>query len=146
MAPKAKILIAGNEKEVVENLDELLRSYEFDTVSTCNGAEAVEAVRRERPDLVLFDIIMPGLDSYLACQILRRDSANLNLPIVILSGFAEESAVISALECGADDYLTKPFLDKEIFKSIERLLSCARQGLLPSQMHLKKPENSRISP
>jgi DNA-binding response OmpR family regulator len=81
---------------------------------TANGAEALAALREDRPDLVLADVMMPELDGYGLLRAIREDPALADLPMVMLSARAGEEATIEGLDAGADDYLIKPFSTREL--------------------------------
>ena len=138
MSNKRKILVVDDEEAIVKFLNDALTASGFETVSAANGKEAVVQTAKERPDLILLDINMPEMDGLETCSVLRKKPENQNLPIIMLTGRDEESAIISSLECGADDYLAKPFNNDELFKKVNVSLEKAKLGKLPSQLYFQK--------
>jgi len=91
----------------------------YTAITASDGAQAVESARKERPDLVILDIMLPKLDGLEVCRILRHES---NIPIIMLTAKSEEIDKVVGLEIGADDYMTKPFSVKELMARIKALL------------------------
>ena len=87
-----------------------------------NGWEALHAIRTNRPDLVLLDLMLPDLDGFGVCEILRRDAKTATIPIVIVSAWASPDSRNLGLELGALDYITKPFSPAELVARVNRLL------------------------
>lgn len=113
------ILIVDDEVSIRELIRFNLEKEGFYTVSAGDGPEALEIFRSKRPDLVLLDIMLPTMDGWEVCKILRRES---NVPIIMLTAKGDESERISGLEMGADDYITKPFSPKELIARIRAVL------------------------
>jgi len=143
MERKIKVLIADDDTAITQLLGEVLRSFGFEVAVANDGKAAIEQVEKEKPNVVLLDLNMPGLDGFQTCESLRKNSENYNLPIIILTGREEESAIVTSLECGADDYLTKPFDQDELFKKIEKVLAKAKADTLPSQLYFKKLQEQK---
>ena len=133
METKTKILTADDEKSIKDFLRDLLTSRGFDVVRASNGKETLEAVKQERPDLVLLDINMPDMDGLQACEALKKDPDNASLPVLMLTAREDDSVIVQALKFGADDYLMKPIMIQELLDKIDDLLSKARSATLPSQ-------------
>ncbi|KAB2954214.1 response regulator transcription factor [Heliorestis acidaminivorans] len=114
-----KILIVDDEEEIVELLSDYLSVEGYSIVTAYNGEEALNKGQVEKPDLAILDIMMPQLDGFEVCRILRKDS---NIPILIISARQEESDKILALGLGADDYLVKPFSPREVVARVKALL------------------------
>ena len=115
----AKILIVEDMESVVTLLRSLLEREGFQVTVAQDGLEALEAVRRDKPDLVLLDLILPGLDGLEVCRRIRHDPLTAHLPIIILSGKEEEADKVIGLEIGADDYITKPFQANELIARVK---------------------------
>ncbi len=115
----AKILIVEDMESVVTLLRSLLEREGFQVTVAQDGLEALEAVRRDKPDLVLLDLILPGLDGLEVCRRIRHDPLTAHLPIIILSGKDEETDKVIGLELGADDYITKPFQANELIARVK---------------------------
>jgi DNA-binding response OmpR family regulator len=118
----AKILIVEDMESVVTLLRSLLEREGFQVTTAPDGVEALEAVRRDKPDLVLLDLMLPGLDGLEVCRRIRHDPLTAHLPIIILSGKEEETDKVIGLEIGADDYITKPFQANELIARVKSRL------------------------
>jgi len=114
-----KILVVEDMQSVVDALRALLEHEGFQVVVARNGMEGLQVVHKERPDLLLLDLILPGLDGLEVCRRLRRDPETARLPILMLSGKAEEGDKVVGLEVGADDYIAKPFSPKELIARVK---------------------------
>jgi signal transduction histidine kinase len=125
VGPKASILIADDNADIRDYLRQLL-GQRYAVRLTANGAEALAALREDRPDLVLADIMMPKLDGYGLLRTVRGDPALADLPVVLLSARAGEEATIEGLDAGADDYLIKPFSARELVARLSANLERAR--------------------
>jgi PAS domain S-box-containing protein len=121
----ARILVADDNADVRDYIARLLRQH-WTVETVADGVEAVEAVHRARPDLVLSDVMMPRLDGFELVRTLRRDATTATIPIMLLSARAGEEAVAEGLRCGADDYLVKPFSSSTLVVRVEALLAAAR--------------------
>ncbi len=120
---KKKILVVDDDPGAVELLREILSVQNFRVISARNGDEAVKKVREEKPDIVVLDVVLPGLSGVDVCRILKQDKTTHSIPIVMLSGRAMETRdKVTGFEAGADDYLTKPFEAKELVARIGALL------------------------
>jgi signal transduction histidine kinase/DNA-binding response OmpR family regulator len=122
---KASILIADDNADMREYLLQLL-GQRYDVRMVANGAEALEALRERRPDILLADIMMPRLDGYGLLRAVRADPALADLPVLLLSARAGEEATVEGLDAGADDYLTKPFSARELIARLSANLERAR--------------------
>lgn len=117
-----KILIVEDMESVINLLRSLLEREGFEVTTAQDGLEALEAVRREKPDLMLLDLILPGIDGLEVCRRIRADPVTTHLPIIILSGKEEETDKVIGLEIGADDYITKPFQANELVARVKSRL------------------------
>jgi signal transduction histidine kinase len=124
-ATRARILVADDNADVRDYIARLLRPH-WRVETVADGVEAVDAVHRERPDLVLSDVMMSRLDGFELVRTLRRDATTATLPIMLLSARAGEEAVAEGLLSGADDYLVKPFSSSTLVVRVEALLAAAR--------------------
>jgi DNA-binding response OmpR family regulator len=118
----AKILIAEDERDIRDLITFTLRFAGHDVVATSNGEEAVEAARRDVPDLILLDVRMPRMTGYQACEIIKREENLEHIPIVFLSAKGQESEVRTGLEAGAVEYILKPFAPEQLTAQISRIL------------------------
>jgi DNA-binding response OmpR family regulator len=132
---KSKILVVDDEPNIAELLEIDLDSAGYEVIIAYNGKEALERVKEIRPDLILLDVMMPELNGFQTCEILRKDEDNISIPIIMLTAQDDESEISKALELGADDYAIKPVKKNELFKKIEKLLFKTKTGKLPSQYY-----------
>lgn len=105
----AKILVVDDEPPIVDVLVRILRRDGYTPITATNGAEALEVVAREAPDLILLDVTMPVLDGFAVCQRLKDNEATALIPVTMLTGLDDREHRQRGLEVGADDFLTKPF-------------------------------------
>lgn len=120
-----KILIADDE-ELIRSLVVKYAKFEGHTVTeAADGMEAVELCRKNDFDIVILDIMMPELDGFSACREIRRTSS---VPVILLSARGEEYDKINGFECGADDYVVKPFSPKELMLRIDAVMRRVRSG------------------
>ncbi|MGQ9585567.1 MAG: response regulator [Anaerolineae bacterium] len=118
-----KILVVEDEPTLLETLEYNLTRQGYEVRTATDGRAALDVARRERPDLVVLDIMLPGLDGLEVCRILRRE---MNVPILMLTARSDEIDKVVGLEVGADDYLTKPFHMRELLARIKALLRRVR--------------------
>ena len=114
-----KILVIDDEPKIVEICRDYLKASGFEVVSAGDGPQGLAVARREKPDLVVLDLMMPGMDGLDVCRNLRRESA---VPIIMLTARVEESDKLVGLELGADDYITKPFSPRELVARVRVVL------------------------
>jgi two-component system alkaline phosphatase synthesis response regulator PhoP len=115
-----RILIVDDEPHIVRGLEDNLRFEGYQTATATNGEDALAAAAREAPDLVLLDIMMPGLSGWDVCRALRGQG--IDVPIIMLTARGEETDRIRGLELGADDYITKPFSLRELLARVRAVL------------------------
>lgn len=119
---KPKILIVDDDQNLVTSVSEALNFVGYQVATAGNGVEGVEQARLERPDAIILDIMMPVMDGYQACQILKGDPATKNIPIIMLTSKGETSDRIHGFEAGIDQYLTKPFEIAELKARLAALI------------------------
>jgi DNA-binding response OmpR family regulator len=117
------ILSVDDEQDVTELVEFHLTRAGCDVVTASNGRDALLSVARRRPDLILLDLMLPDIDGFGVCEILRRDSVTATIPILLLTAWATADARQFGLELGALDYLTKPFSPRELTRRVLWLLS-----------------------
>ena len=127
--PAPRVLVADDNADMREYLTRLLADR-FRVEAVGDGAAALQAVHRERPDVVVSDVMMPGLDGFQLIAALRGDEATRTVPVVLLSARAGEEARVEGLRAGADDYLVKPFSARELIARVEAQLVRARMRTL----------------
>jgi len=122
----ATLLIIEDEAPIRANLRQLLQLEGHTVVEAENGEAGVVAARKQQPDLVLCDILMPGIDGYAVLAALRGDPETRTLPFIFLTASANRSERSQAIERGADDYLVKPVRIAEVLDAIDRALKKAK--------------------
>ncbi len=118
---KPNILVVDDEPINVELLEAYLIG-EYNIITAYNGEEALEKVKSEHPDLILLDIMMPGMDGYEVCRILKNDSKTQFIPIVMVTALSERDDRIKSIEVGADEFLTKPVDKVELMARVKSLM------------------------
>lgn len=112
------IYIVEDERDIADLVEHYLKKDGFNSEAISDGQRALERIHRQPPDLLVLDLMLPGMDGLELCRILRSEPATKRLPIIMLTAKAEETDKIVGLEMGADDYLTKPFSPKELMARI----------------------------
>jgi DNA-binding response OmpR family regulator len=114
-----RILVVDDERQIVHVLRGYLEKTGFGVLTAYDGLEALRIARQERPDLVILDLMLPGMDGLDVCRALRKDS---DVPVIMLTARVEETDKLIGLELGADDYVTKPFSPREIVARVRAVL------------------------
>ena len=122
MSSPARILAVDDEPELTGLMHYHLVRAGHIVTTAANGWEAIHSVRQSRPDLILLDLMLPDLDGFGVCEILRRDPLTATIPIVIVSAWASSDSRHLGLELGALDYITKPLSPHELVTRVDRLL------------------------
>jgi DNA-binding response OmpR family regulator len=122
----ATILIVDDEKDIVELVRYHAEKAGFACRSASDGFTALRLIRERRPDLLVLDLMLPGLDGFDVCRQLRRDPATAALPVIMLTARGEEVDRVVGLEVGADDYVVKPFSPRELIARIKAVLRRAQ--------------------
>ncbi|HZL33660.1 MAG TPA: response regulator transcription factor [Tepidisphaeraceae bacterium] len=119
---KGTILVIDDEKDLIEMLQYNLEREGYDVIAAHDGQSGLEVATKHRPDLVVLDLMMPGIDGLQVCQRLRSDPKASRMPIIMLTAKATEADRIVGLELGADDYITKPFSPREVVARVKAVL------------------------
>jgi two-component system, OmpR family, alkaline phosphatase synthesis response regulator PhoP len=122
MMARGRILVIDDEEDLVELVRYNLEKEGFTVRSAQDGEAGLTAAKKELPDLVLVDLMLPGIDGLDVCRSLRSDSRTARIPLIMLTAKSAESDRILGLELGADDYVTKPFSPRELLARIKALL------------------------
>jgi DNA-binding response OmpR family regulator len=118
-----KVLIVEDESTLLETLEYNLSRQGYEVCTATDGLAALEMARQERPDAIVLDIMLPGLDGFEVCRILRQE---MNVPVLMLTARDGEVDKVVGLEVGADDYMTKPFSMRELLARVKALLRRVR--------------------
>ncbi len=135
----SKILIVDDEKNIVELIRLYLEKEGFKTVCAYSGDEALAQFRSQAPDLVILDLMLPGVDGWQVCKEIRKSSAT---PIIMLTAKSDTFDKVLGLELGADDYMTKPFEAKELLARVKAVL---RRSESPEPAHSKEVSFTNLS-
>ena len=119
---RTRLLVVDDEPDILELVQYNLRKAQYDVVCVASGEEALVQVRSAPPDLIVLDLMLPGVDGLEVCKALKRDTCTAAIPIVILTARGEDADVVAGLELGADDYLTKPFSSRVLLARIRAVL------------------------
>ncbi len=129
----SKILVVDDDPTLLRFLQDFLREEKFDVVAANNGAEALRLAYREQPDLVVLDVMMPGMDGWEVCARLRELS---DLPIILLTAKSSEADKLRGFKLGVDDYMTKPFSFAELTARIQAVLARTARPPDKNERHL----------
>jgi len=132
----SKVLIVEDDRTLLEVLRYNLAREGYDVLTAADGSAGLETARSDKPDLVILDVMLPKMDGYEVCRILRRETT---VPIMMLTAKTEETDRVVGLEVGADDYVTKPF-------SMRELMARVRAMLRRTEMMKKEAESGALAP
>jgi DNA-binding response OmpR family regulator len=119
---RKKILVVDDDTGLVELLSFNLKKAGFAIGTAFDGIEALKKARSIAPDLILLDLMLPELDGFAVCEILRRDSATASIPVIMLTALSGELGRLAGLDSGANDYVTKPFSLKQLVSKVDEFL------------------------
>lgn len=119
---KARILIVEDEKDIIELIQYNLEREGYGAAAVKSGEDAIRFLERENPELIILDLMLPGMDGLEICRLIKSDNKTKNIPVLMLTAKSEESDVVIGLQLGADDYVTKPFSPKVLLARIKALL------------------------
>jgi DNA-binding response OmpR family regulator len=123
----AKIMVVDDDEIVARTIERTLRAGGFQVLVVHSGVEALRVARRHPPDLMVLDVLMPGLDGYEVCRQVREDPLLKNLPVLFLTAKGKEEDRITGLQAGADDYIGKPFNLDELYLRVRAILRRTRR-------------------
>jgi DNA-binding response OmpR family regulator len=123
----AKIMVVDDDEIVARTIERTLRAGGFQVMVVHSGVEALRVARRNAPDLMVLDVLMPGLDGYEVCRQVREDPLLKNLPVLFLTAKGKEEDRITGLQAGADDYIGKPFNLDELYLRVRAILRRTRR-------------------
>jgi two-component system phosphate regulon response regulator PhoB len=137
---RENILIIEDDEDIQELVQYNLAREGYRPAGVLSGEEGLKAVRSGEPDLILLDLMLPGMDGLETCQILKADRNTQHIPIVMLTAKGEEADVVTGLELGADDYITKPFSPRVLIARIKAVLRRASTAEISEDDLLKHGE------
>src|SRR3989304_2900149 len=117
-----RVLVVEDEEDIQELVNYVLSKEGFHVTGVRSGEEAMRKLRAGPPDLVVLDLMLPGLDGLEVCRLMRADAGLKSVPVVMLTAKGEEADIVAGLELGADDYLTKPFSPRVLLARIRAVL------------------------
>ena len=144
MAQK-NIFVVEDEEDILDLIRHHLTKEGFAVSTATNGMEAVKAIQRKAPDLILLDLMLPGLEGLEVCRMLKKNDKTEGIPILMVTAKDEESDVVAGLELGADDYIVKPFRMKELIARVRAALR-RRRGPPPDLEAVVKVRDIEIHP
>jgi two-component system alkaline phosphatase synthesis response regulator PhoP len=129
--PKEHILVVEDEEDILELLRYNLAKEGYRVTGVVSGEEGLRAARSQPPDLIVLDLMLPGMDGLTVCRELKMDAKTREVPIIILTAKGEEADVVAGLELGADDYVTKPFSPRVLLARLRAVLRRRRAEPAP---------------
>ena len=122
MRAKSKIIVVEDESDILDVIEYNLSREGYKVLGFRNGEQGLEAIREEDPQLVLLDLMLPGIDGIEICKKVKEDPVTRDIPVVMITAKSEESDVVLGLGVGADDYVSKPFSPKELVARVKAVL------------------------
>lgn len=125
---KGRILVVDDEPDILDLVKYNLDKEGYDVSSVMSGEEALQITQKIHPDLILLDLMLPGLDGLEVCKILKKEPDTSEIPIIMLTAKGEESDIVAGLEIGADDYISKPFSPKVLIARVRAMMRRKKQA------------------
>ena len=119
---RKRILIVDDEPHIIKVLTVRLEKAGYEVIAAIDGQETLNKVRKEMPDLIILDLMLPGIDGYKVCRLLKFDERYKHIPIIVLTARVEEEDRKRSMEVGADEYITKPIKPDEFLDTIKKHL------------------------
>ncbi len=120
-----KIVLAEDEPQIARLIEFKLKKEGYEVTWKENGEEALRAIKADKPDLILLDIMMPVMDGYEVLRRVKEDESLKDIPVIMLTARAQEKDVVKGIGSGAEDYITKPFHPAELLARVKRILGKA---------------------
>ncbi|MEX2212839.1 MAG: response regulator transcription factor [Phycisphaeraceae bacterium] len=143
---RANLLVVEDEQDLADLLQYNLERSGFNVQCAGSGEEAIKSVRQEQPDLVILDLMLPGIDGLEVCKRLKSDPQTAGIAIVMLTARGEEADIVSGLELGADDYVTKPFSPRVLAARLKAVLRRHSGEAAPHQGDVIKVGDLSVNP
>ena len=119
---QSTILVIEDEKDIRELITFNLKNDDYNVITSINGEEGLEKLSLHIPDLILLDIMLPGINGFQFCSLIRKKKKLKDIPVIIITALGDEKNIVKGLEKGADDYITKPFSNKVLLARIKNVL------------------------
>ena len=142
---KKSILVVDDEEDILELVRYTLSKDGYNIHCVTTGEDALKYARRKIPDLIVLDLMLPGVDGLEVCRILKRDNRFSQIPIVMLTAKGEDADIVSGLELGADDYITKPFTPRVLSARVRVVMRRYREDMF-DENGIVKVHNIKIDP
>ncbi|MEE2690008.1 MAG: PleD family two-component system response regulator [Pseudomonadota bacterium] len=130
----ARVLVVDDLEPNVKLLEAKLRAEYFDVIGAFSGQEAINKAKEEQPDIILLDVMMPGMDGFEACRIVKKSPETAHIPVVMVTALDQQADRVAGLEAGADDFLTKPVEDVALFA---RVRSLTRLKMMTDELRMR---------
>ena len=137
---RGQILVVEDEEDILELIEFNLKKEGYQVSTATSGEKAINLALKNPPQLILLDIMLPGMDGLEVCKHLKHDPATMHVPIVMLTAKGEESDIITGLEIGADDYMTKPFSPRVLVARVRNLLRRKKQEVTDPTATIKRDD------
>jgi CheY-like chemotaxis protein len=141
--PQFRVLVADDDVNLRRILSLFLRNAGYGTLEATDGRHALDLIRSERPDAVILDVMMPGMDGFSVCRHVKESPDTRAIPIVMCTAMNRKEDLVTAIRAGAEDYIVKPFTKETVLAKIEKVIA---QKKAPSSTRLAVPMNRRDSP
>ncbi|MEO0115775.1 MAG: response regulator [candidate division WOR-3 bacterium] len=128
-----RILVVDDEARVLAVIQKRLESAGYEVITAMDGTEGLKKAREENPDLIILDLILPKLNGYQVCAILKRDSYYKKIPILMLTARSQERDIEEGMRVGADAYMTKPFKNEVLLEQVKQLLAKEEEKKLQAE-------------
>ncbi len=143
---RERILVVDDEQDILELIRYNLSREGYQIEAVKSGEEAIKIARDRHPDLIILDLMLPGIDGLDVCRLLKNESRTADIPIIMLTAKGEDSDVVTGLELGADDYMVKPFSPKELIARVRTILRRRARAAEEKEVKILVIENMKIDP
>ncbi len=145
MTMRPIVLSIDDEHEITDLLSVYLEGHGYEVITAASGREALAIVRQRCPDLILLDLMLPDIDGFSLCEILRSSESTAHIPVIVVTAWVTDEARSVGRELGAIDYLTKPFSTEDLLKRVRRLIKTPSRALVPKTVRGSQPEVAGVN-
>lgn len=135
---KEDILVVDDEEDILELVDYNLSQNGYQVTKAASGEDALRIARSKHPNLLILDLMLPGVDGLDVCRVLKNDQDTSHIPILMLTAKGEEADIVAGLELGADDYMTKPFSPRVLIARVRAVLRRVSESQIPETKTIKR--------